>query len=115
LRVSLGLGVWGTYQATVISMCEGCYQKYTTFHDDLTGETYALGPHVTRSGQCAGCGRAVHQTERRYDYLHFYCSDRCRQKHQPGYQAALARTQRCRETWGIAPLRRVWGAFRAVA
>jgi len=93
--------VWRWYAggdvAAIISTCKACYREHATWRDDDTGKTYELdSSRVKQSGKCAGCGRKVHQTQWR-DYRYFYCSELCRQKHQPGFQAAFAREARARK------------------
>jgi endogenous inhibitor of DNA gyrase (YacG/DUF329 family) len=79
-RIGTGRNIFGGWSTTIISTCKACSPDYLD---------------VTTSSKCANCGRKVNQTEWQ-NYRNFYCSELCRQKHRPGFQAALAREERAR-------------------
>jgi endogenous inhibitor of DNA gyrase (YacG/DUF329 family) len=98
-RWRAGPGHWSNHQwvPSFISTCKACYREHATWRDDDTGKTYELdSSRVKQTGKCAACGRKVHQTDW-LNYRYFYCSELCRQKHQPGFQAALTREARARK------------------
>jgi predicted nucleic acid-binding Zn ribbon protein len=84
-RIFFGRGFFGRWRNVVAPFCGQCLEQHLQ---------RAYGRGVCATGKCEGCGRTVHETERRWHARHHFCSDACRRKHESQRSAAIARQRR---------------------